>query len=1035
MFPPVRSLSTLRALVFILGLPLLASLPASLAAATPATKQKFDLPENSVEKSLKRLADQAGVEVLYPTNFARDVRTRAVRGEFTPREALERMLAGTGLIAAEDVKSGALTVRRTTNPPPEKKAPARAEPSPSTRATSEAATVSDPQSKPKTTMTQSPRTLLAAFAGWLAFGSTVDAQAAAPANAPANTAPVKLAAFEVSTDKDLGYQSTATLSGTRTGELLRNLPVSVSIINQELLNDVGLTDVMQAIALYGVGVEQNGEPGIGLNGINGGGNSLLFRGISSSWQGRDGFTWYGVSDSFNVETLEVSRGPVGNVFGDSRAGGLPNIVSKRARTQRNFGQVKVTWDSEGGHRGTLDWNRQLTSKLAARLNLLKGDSREWRDTAYDKRDGLAAAVQYDLTPRTRLNVVGEYNNVSRTPSISSLTVAYDNGYVLGTGSNAPGPAPAGTEVLAAANPTGPQRWTYIGGQLFNFTSTPAYISRASAATPAALQQPVPESVIPRHMMWNGPTQRYDHDSKSLTANLDHRFGPNTMLQAAYNFTFSDRFDYFVVVEGNSVRRDVNPTLRNRTGAIVPNPNFDQLYVDHITGDNQYYNRTASYRLTGVQDMDLGFTKQRVILSGSLRDDRFRLFFRNERLTPAAISTLGFTGTAARPVNHEVRRRFYLRNGNGDAIRHRQEADTAGFTETAGGQKSRAEFYSGSVLLFGRYWQDRIFTTVGIRRDNYEARGVAVPADPVTGLGNTLRGGSNDEQWRELIGVYGTSVNYGLVFAPQRTWRLFYNFAENFQQNGTEPYFNGDPRAPRIGDGYDFGASAYLWDDRFTATVTRFDNKANNEQVNALTAPVANEINSLLGTSYSTGLRRDTLSRRATGTEIEVIANLRPFTVRFAYSMRKNVNTDFAPRLQATLAAMRARTTNTALYALTQQQFDALLFENPAARASWNYSLRYDVASGPLKGARLGSYASYRQGRWVYPAGRPALYFKSYLPIGVFAGYTVKVTEKFRPDFQLNVDNLLNDQTRLGNGYTDFSYLAPIKFTLSSTLRF
>jgi outer membrane receptor protein involved in Fe transport len=983
---------------------------AALPPAEPSPKH-FDLPRGDATESLTRFAAASGEQVVFLVDTVRGVTTNAVRGTFTPRAALARMLEGTPLRAVHDSGSGALLVRRL------------------------AATASEsPLNGGNGTK---PRSLAALVAGWLTLlvapatpGSAAEASAsgAGAAGATAGSA-VVLSPFEVAGERDLGYQSTATLSGTRTGELLRNLPVSVSIINQELLNDVGATDVMQAMALYGVGVEQTGEPGIGLAGIGGGGNSLNFRGIQSSWQGRDGFVWYGVSDSYNVESLEVSRGPSGNVFGDSRAGGLPNIVSKRAKPDRNFGNLNLRWDSEGGTRATLDWNRQLTKKAAVRLNLLKADGRDWRDTTFDRRQGLGAAVQYDFTRATRLSVVGEYNNVGRHPTQGLYTNNYDSGYVLGTGSNAAGPAPAGTAVLQAAGVM--QRWTLLGGQLVNFTSTPTYLSRQTTV-PGNQQNAVPLEIIPRHMLWNGPSHRLDHDSKSLTVNLDHRFGPNTVVQGTYNLTLSDRFDNNVGVDG--VRREVNPTLRTSTGALVPNPNFDQLFVEHRLTQNQYYNRTASYRLTAVQDLDLRFTRQRVILNGSIRDDRFRLFNRAEFLTPSTIASYGFTGAAAQPINHPVRYRHYLRDGNDGTIRHRGDPSFY-FPETTGGQKTRAFFYSASALLFGKYWQDRIMTTVGIRRDDYESRRVAIVADPVTGLGRLETGASNDEQWREQLGVFGTSINYGVVFSPQRWWRAFYNYAENFQQNGTNPYFNGDSREARIGDGFDYGASLYLWDNRFAVTVTRFDNKANNENLTALNLEVAEEINRLLGTSYNTGTPQDTQSRRATGTEVELVASLRPITLRFAYSMRKNVNTDFAPRLASTLALMKSRTSDSSLYALTEQRYDSLLVENPSARASWNYSVRYDLTKGPLKGGRFGSYGSYRQGRWVYPAGRPALYFKSYIPIGVFASYGWKMGDRFRPEIQLNIDNVLDDQTRIGGGYTGYSYVAPRKYTVSTTLRF
>lgn len=974
---PHRRLTPVR---FLTSLLLLASSLAPRLIAAEPVRIAFDIPAAPAENSLKRFSAQSGLDVLFVTDVAEKVQTNSVKGRFTAREAMDRLLAGTLLVADQEERTGAMKI-------------------------SQAA-------KPNTARAEPVRT------------------SAAPWDSSRDE-PVQLQVFEVSSAQDKGYQSTATLSGTRTGELLRNLPVSVSIINQELLNDVGVTDVMLAMALYGVGVEQTGEPGIGLAGIRGGGNALSFRGILSSWQGRDGFVWYGVSDSYNVEALEVLRGPSGNVFGDSSAGGLPNIVSKRAKPGRDFTNLNLRWDSEGGTRATLDWNRQLTKKAALRLNILDTDSRDWRDTTFDKREGLGAAVQYDFSRGTRLSIVGEYNNVRRHPTQGLLTNNYDSAYVLGSGSNGAGPAPAGTALLQRAGVL--QRWTILGGQMYNLTSTSTYFSRQTTVA-AGVQSAVPLSVIPAHMLWYGPSHRLDHDSQSLTVNLDHRFGANTVVQGTYNLTLSDRYDFNVALDG--VRREVNPTLRTPAGAIVPNPRFDQLFVEQRYSENQYYNRTANYRLTAVHDLALPFSKQRVILNGAIRDDRFRLFNRAEFLTPAAITAFGFTGSAAQPVNHPVRHRHYLRDGNDGQLRYTGNASHY-FPETTGGQKTRAFFYSASALVFGKYWRDRIMTLVGVRRDNYENRRVALLADPITGLGVLQKGGANDDQWREQLGVFGNSWNYGFVVSPQPWWRLFYNFAENFQHAGANPYFDGEPREPRIGDGHDYGASFYLWYDKFTVTATRFDNKANNENVQALTVNVADEINRLLGTDYNGGFfnAQDTRARRATGTEVELVANFRPITLRFAYATRKNVYTDFAPRLARTLAAMKARTSDSSQYALTQQRYDALLFADPNARVSWNYTVRYDLSKGPFKGSRFGSYGSYRQGRWVYPDGRPPLYFNSYIPIGVFVAYGWKIGDRWRPELQLNVDNVLDDRTRIGGGYTGYSYVAPRKYTLSSTLRF
>jgi len=83
----------------------------SVFSAEPA-KRRFDLPADTAEKSLKRLAEQSGREVLFPADAVEGVHTKAVKGEMTPQDALDAMLTGTVLIGVQDKKTGSLTVRR-----------------------------------------------------------------------------------------------------------------------------------------------------------------------------------------------------------------------------------------------------------------------------------------------------------------------------------------------------------------------------------------------------------------------------------------------------------------------------------------------------------------------------------------------------------------------------------------------------------------------------------------------------------------------------------------------------------------------------------------------------------------------------------------------------------------------------------------------------------------------------------------------------------------------------------------------------------
>ncbi|MDD2762858.1 MAG: STN domain-containing protein [Opitutaceae bacterium] len=77
----------------------------------------FNVPAGEAERTLKTFSEQCGRSLIVATDVTRGIRTNAVQGEWTPAEALNQMLAGTGLVATEDKKSGAFSVRRQKDSP------------------------------------------------------------------------------------------------------------------------------------------------------------------------------------------------------------------------------------------------------------------------------------------------------------------------------------------------------------------------------------------------------------------------------------------------------------------------------------------------------------------------------------------------------------------------------------------------------------------------------------------------------------------------------------------------------------------------------------------------------------------------------------------------------------------------------------------------------------------------------------------------------------------------------------------------------
>ncbi|MCW5548330.1 MAG: TonB-dependent receptor, partial [Opitutaceae bacterium] len=84
--------------------------------AQAAAKKAYDLPADDAAVVLRQFAEQAGVEIVYSAEAVRGVRTNAVAGEFTALDAVNRLIAGTDLLAVQDEKTGAIAVNRTPAP-------------------------------------------------------------------------------------------------------------------------------------------------------------------------------------------------------------------------------------------------------------------------------------------------------------------------------------------------------------------------------------------------------------------------------------------------------------------------------------------------------------------------------------------------------------------------------------------------------------------------------------------------------------------------------------------------------------------------------------------------------------------------------------------------------------------------------------------------------------------------------------------------------------------------------------------------------
>jgi len=173
---------------------------------------------------------------------------------------------------------------------------------------------------------------------------------------------------------------------------LQNTPQNVNVIPAQVLSDQAVNSVQDAL---------KNVPGITLNAGEGGthGDNINLRGFAAS----DDFfldglrdTGFYTRDSFNVEAIEVYKGPASTLFGRGSTGGVVNQVSKTPKLD-DFFRATVAGGSNSEERGTADVNYQFMDDAAFRINAMGMDAGVAdRDFVKNRRWGVAPSISFGI---------------------------------------------------------------------------------------------------------------------------------------------------------------------------------------------------------------------------------------------------------------------------------------------------------------------------------------------------------------------------------------------------------------------------------------------------------------------------------------------------------------------------------------------------------------------------------------------------------------------------------------------------------------
>ncbi|EJG1186205.1 TonB-dependent siderophore receptor [Vibrio parahaemolyticus] len=197
----------------------------------------------------------------------------------------------------------------------------------------------------------------------VAIGSSLVVPSAV-ASEETNSTPSVTETIQVYGHQYEGYAEHMPQSGTKTDVEWLDVPQAVSVVTKTEMQDRGAVRLVDAL---------DGVAGVNNTLGEGSRDQFMIRGFDSlNDMYRDGMRDDGTLQSYrslaNVERVEIVKGPAGALYGRGSAGGIINLVTKRANGD-NFTHVKGSVGSNSQYVGQVDSSMAFSDKVNGRINL------------------------------------------------------------------------------------------------------------------------------------------------------------------------------------------------------------------------------------------------------------------------------------------------------------------------------------------------------------------------------------------------------------------------------------------------------------------------------------------------------------------------------------------------------------------------------------------------------------------------------------------------------------------------------------------
>ena len=193
----------------------------------------------------------------------------------------------------------------------------------------------------------------------------------------------------------------------KTPTAIIDVPQSLSIVTDEDIRRQGIREIGDIIRY---------TPGVNTSQGEGHRDAVVFRGVRSTadfYQDgvRDDVQYY--RSLYNIEQVEVLRGPNALLFGRGGTGGILNRVTKKAQIGEQFGSFDLGADDFGAFDFAADYNTSTGDNTALRINIHSDTLENHRDFFDGDRVGFNPTVRIQMSDRTTLDLSYEYADHER----------------------------------------------------------------------------------------------------------------------------------------------------------------------------------------------------------------------------------------------------------------------------------------------------------------------------------------------------------------------------------------------------------------------------------------------------------------------------------------------------------------------------------------------------------------------------------------------------------------------------------------------